>query len=63
MTDDKEYRVIFDPADAPDADRVYANYLRACAIAGTEPVSRERADGLIAGWQEALTGRPEPTTQ
>ena len=56
------HRAMFDPADAPDPDRVYANYLRTCAMLGIEPVPRERALGLIGEWTEVLTGRPEPTT-
>ena len=53
---------MFDPADAPDPDRVYRNYLKTCAMLGVEPVTRERALGLIQEWGEALSGRPEPTT-
>ena len=34
--------------DPPDADRVYANYLETCRRAGVRPVSRERAQDLIA---------------
>jgi hypothetical protein len=34
-------------ADTLDLDRLYANYLRTCAMSGITPVSRERADGLI----------------
>jgi hypothetical protein len=52
---------MFDPADAPDADLVYAHYLKTCAMCGVEPVPRERASGLIQEWTEVLTGRPEPT--
>jgi hypothetical protein len=48
--------------DPPDSDRVYANYLETCRRLGVEPVSRERAEGLIGEWPEVLTGRPEPTT-
>ncbi len=47
----------------PDADRVYANYLVTCRWRGVEPVSRERALGLVQEWTEVLTGRPEPTQQ
>jgi hypothetical protein len=32
-------------------------------MSGVEPITRERAGGLIAEWQEVLSGRPEPTTQ
>jgi len=32
---------IFDPADAPDPEQVYANYLRSCVMAGIEPVPRD----------------------
>jgi hypothetical protein len=49
----------FDPAD-PDA--VYVRYLETCRRAGVEPVSRERAAGLIQEWNEVRSGRPEPTT-
>ena len=28
---------------------------------GVEPVSRDRAFGLIAEWTDVLSGRPEPT--
>jgi len=55
------HRVMFDPADAPDPDLVYANYVRTCAMLGIEPTPREQALGLIPEWTEALTGRPEPT--
>ena len=47
---------------APDADRVYANYLKTCAMLGIEPTPREQAVGLIQEWTEVLTGRSEPTT-
>jgi hypothetical protein len=51
------------PASDPlDLDRVCAHYLRTCAMSGVEPVSRERALGLIVEWTEVLTGRPEPAT-
>ena len=53
---------MLDPADAPDSDLVYANYLKTCAMSGVEPVPRERALGLIQEWGEVLSGRPEPTT-
>ena len=53
---------MFDPADAPDPERVYANYLKTCAMLGVEPVPRERALGLIEEWTGVLSGRPEPTT-
>ena len=48
---------MFDPADAPDPDRVYANYLRSCEMLGIEPVRRERTLGLVQEWTEVLTGR------
>ena len=51
--------LVFDPLNL---DRVYANYLRTCAMSGVEPVSRERALRLIQEWTEVLSGRPEPTT-
>jgi len=53
---------MFEPADVPDLEDVYAKYLKTCAMAGVEPVSRERALGLMQEWGEVLTGRPEPTT-
>jgi hypothetical protein len=46
-----------------DLDRLYANYLKTCAMLGIEPVPRERALGLVQEWTEVLSGRPEPTTQ
>jgi hypothetical protein len=49
------------PIEPLDMDRVYANYLKTCAMSGVEPVSRERAFGLIQEWTEVLSGRPEPT--
>jgi hypothetical protein len=52
---------MFSPADAPDPDCVYANYLKTCEMLGIEPTPRERALGLIEEWTEVLTGRPEPT--
>jgi len=33
--------------DPPDADLVYANYLKTCAMLGIEPTPREQALGLI----------------
>lgn len=45
----------------PDADTVYRNYLETCRRAGVEPVPRERAQQLMAEWNEVLSGRPEPT--
>ncbi len=53
---------VFDAVDAPDPEQVYANYLRSCAMAGIEPVPRERALGLLKEWVEVLSGRQEPTT-
>jgi len=54
---------MFDPADVPDPERVYANYLKTCAMLNVVPEPRERALGLIAEWSEVLSGRPEPTQQ
>jgi hypothetical protein len=54
---------MFDPADVPDPERVYANYLKTCAMLNVVPEPRERAQGLIAEWSEVLSGRPEPTQQ
>ena len=53
---------MFDPLDVPDAERVYLNYLRTCAMLGIERVPRERALGLVREWTSALSGRPDPTT-
>jgi hypothetical protein len=53
---------MFDAADAPEPDLVYAHYLETCRRLGIEPVPRERALSLVQEWTEALTGRPEPTT-
>jgi len=53
---------VFDPAEAPDPEQVYRNYLKTCAMLGIEPTPREQALGLIQEWTEVLTGRPEPTT-
>jgi len=39
---------MFDPADAPDPDLVYAKYLKTCEMAGIEPVPRERAGESFA---------------
>ena len=44
-----------------DLDTMYERYLVTCRMSGVEPVPLERAFGLIAEWQEALSGRPEPT--
>lgn len=33
------YYAMFDPADAPDPDLVYANYLRTCAMLGRAGVA------------------------
>jgi hypothetical protein len=45
MSDDDAIQIEFDP---PDADTVYANHLRTCAMLGIEPIPRERAQGLMA---------------
>jgi hypothetical protein len=50
------------PIEPLDLDRLYRNYLETCRMSGVEPVSRERALGLIAEWTEVLSGRPEPIT-
>ena len=34
-----------------DMGGFYARYLKTCAMSGVTPVSRERADGLIAEWK------------
>jgi len=54
---------IEDPFDRPDADAVYEKYVVTCRRLGVEPVSRERAQGLMQEWGEILLGRPEPTRQ
>jgi hypothetical protein len=41
------HRAMFDAADAPDPERVYANHLKTCAMSGIEPVPSERALGLM----------------
>ena len=48
---------MFDPADAPDPDLVYRNYLKTCEMLGIEPVPRERAFGSVQEWTEVLSGR------
>jgi len=54
---------MFDPADAPDPDDVYGNYLKTCAMLGIDPVPRARALGWIQEWTEALSGvRSRPRT-
>ena len=53
---------MFDPANAPDPDLVYANYLKTCAMLGIEPTPREQALDLIEEWTEVLSGRSELTT-
>ena len=47
--------------DPRDAEEFYQRYLETCRRSGVEPVSRERALGLVQEWTEVLTGRPEPT--
>ena len=49
-------------SDAPDPERVYANYIKTCAMLGVEATPREQALALIQEWTEVLSGRPEPTT-
>jgi hypothetical protein len=46
-----------------DLGGLCARYLETCRMSGVKPVTRERADGLVAEWQEVLSGRPEPTQQ
>ena len=43
--------------DPPDAETVYANHCETCRRLGVEPVSQERAQGLMAEWSDALAGR------
>ena len=45
MTDNPDNHVF--AVEPLDLDRVYANYLRTCAMSGVEPVSRERAGELV----------------
>ena len=52
---------MFNPADAPDPDRVYRNYLETCRHRGIEPVPREHAIALVQEWTEVLTGCLEAT--
>ena len=47
---------------SPDPERLYRDQLETCRRLGIEPVSRDRALGLIQEWTEVLTGRQEPTT-
>lgn len=51
---------MFRPADAPNPELVYLNYLETCRRLGIEPVPRERALGLIGEWTYALTARRAP---
>jgi hypothetical protein len=46
---------MFNPANAPDPDHVYRNYLRSCSISGIEPVPRECALGLLQEWTAVLS--------
>jgi hypothetical protein len=51
------------PFDPPDADVVWEHYLETCRRAGIEPVSRERADGLMQEWPETIAAAlTTPTT-
>jgi len=59
MPQDDAIEIQFDP---PDPDRVYRNHRETCRRVGVEPVSRDRALGLIQERNEVLSGRPEPTT-
>jgi hypothetical protein len=45
----------------PDPDLTYRNYLETCRQSGVEPVSRDRALGLIQEWGDVLSGCAEPT--
>ena len=40
--------------DLPDADAIYENYLKTCAMLGVEPVSRKRAGKLVAEWTATI---------
>ena len=53
-----------DPADFDPSDpvRFYLDDVETCRRFGVEPVSVERALGLIQEWTEVISGRPEPTT-
>ena len=44
----------------PDADRPYVNYVETCRRLGVEPVSRDRAQNLIAEWTDAIAARQPP---
>jgi hypothetical protein len=43
--------------DPPDEDVVYEGYLETCPRLGVEPVSRDRAQGLMAEWSDAIAAR------
>ena len=46
-----------------DLEGLYERYLVTCRMSGVDPVSRERAVGLIQEWKPGvLSARPEPTT-
>jgi len=54
-----------DVDDAPTleplhTERVYRNYLETCRRLGVEPVSRHRADNLMAEWSDAIVAGPPP---
>ena len=51
---------MFNPANAPDPDRVYRDYLRSCSISGIEPVPRECALGLLQEWTAVLSSASRP---
>ena len=47
--------------DPPDEDAVYSRYLETCKRLGVEPVPRERAQGPIEEWSDAIAaGRSVP---
>jgi hypothetical protein len=58
LDDDDRDAPAFDP---PYVGCLYRNYFETCRRAGVEPVSRERAEGLILERGEVLSGCPEPT--
>jgi hypothetical protein len=55
--------LMFDPADRIHLEQVYRNYRRHVPARGIEPVTRERALGLVLEWTAVLSERLGPTTQ
>jgi hypothetical protein len=44
----------------PSAESVYCSYVETCRRLGVEPVSRDRAQGLMAEWFVERTARRSP---